>query len=79
MRISSIIRGIEDMTIGAASKIKRATLNLYDDLELEARARHAANVELRAQKAQMIAEFRESLAAVDRMHAARRTENDDAH
>jgi hypothetical protein len=72
MRISSIIRGIEDVVIGTTSKVGRATHTLYKELELEATARHAANVELRAQKAQLIAEFREVIVATDARFAARR-------
>jgi hypothetical protein len=73
MRLSSIIRGIEDVVIGTSSKVGRATNTLYKELELEAAARHAANVELRAQKAQLIAEFREVIVATDARFAARRT------
>jgi hypothetical protein len=74
MRLSSVIRCIEDVTIGAASKIGKASHALYVDLSIEAQARHMANVEFKSQKAQMIADCREAIIATDARFAARRGE-----
>lgn len=77
MRISSMIRVVEDLSIGAASKLSAASRRLYDDLELEARARRATNRELKAAKAQMIADFREAIIETDKRYAERRAANVD--
>lgn len=71
MRISSIVRAVEDQVIGASSKLAAAGSQLYRELALEATARHAVNVELRAAKAQMIADFKEALTQTDKLHTQR--------
>lgn len=74
MRLSSFIKAVEDVTIGAASKVGKASHALYVDLSIEAQARHMASVELKSQKAQMIADCREAIIATDARFAARRGE-----
>ena len=74
MRLSSIIRVGEDLVLGAGAKLATATKQLADDLALEANARRLANVELRAQKQQMIEDFREAILATDARYVARRAQ-----
>lgn len=74
MRLSSVIRAVEDQVIGAGGKLGTAASKLYRELELEATARRAVNIELKAQKAQMIADFKEAITQTDALHRARQGE-----
>jgi hypothetical protein len=69
MRISSIIRTIEDQVLGAGGKVAGAAKELYYEAELEARARSAVRREYAGEKAVMLDNMREAIRQTDTLHA----------
>jgi predicted RNA binding protein with dsRBD fold (UPF0201 family) len=71
MRLSSIIKAVEDTVVGSASRVARATSNLFEELHIEATARHMANVERRAEREMVLRDCREAVRATYELAKAR--------
>lgn len=76
MRISSLIRVIEDTTLIAASRAAAATRTLKDEIDKETLVRKMYRDEQRAPKQKRLAELREVVAQFDAKMATK--ENDHA-
>lgn len=74
MRISSVIRVIENATIAAAARAAEATRNLKDEVDKEYMVRKLYNDEQRAPKQKRLAELRELVTQLDARAAAQERE-----
>ena len=72
MRISNIIRAVENIVINTGGAVIDASKTLYTEVEQEARARALYNAETSADRRSRLIELREAVIAVDALHTAHR-------
>lgn len=76
MRISSVVRVLEDQTIACSSMLGAAGKRLYQEAAIEARARAKFNAEIKQLRDERLVELREIVKQTDALHASQPSEAD---